>query len=313
MADASGGSAKTFDILAFGDPNIDLVFATDRVPRAEEKVLGRRIGVFAGGTVGNFACAASRLGAHVAGFGRVGSDSDAATLLEGYRRFGVSDAFIRSVAQPSATALIIINAAGEKALVYAPMSAEPLDEALLTRALAMSRLIYAMPYDLEEFRRLSTLARRAKVEVAIDIEAAVAPNRERLNALLECADIVFMNESGFRATSDADISVDAIRPLLEEGPNTIVLTIGEKGALACDRRSSASHPAFPVTMLDATGAGDCFNGAFLAARFDGLNLDQCLAFACAAASIAVSGIGARTALPNRSQVEHLLRSTLPPQ
>ena len=72
MFDAPDSAARAFDILAYGDPNIDLVFATDEVPRADEKALGRRIGAFPGGTVSNFACAASRLGTRVAGFGRVG-------------------------------------------------------------------------------------------------------------------------------------------------------------------------------------------------------------------------------------------------
>ena len=312
MFDAPDSAARAFDILAYGDPNIDLVFATDEVPRADEKALGRRIGAFPGGTVSNFACAASRLGTRVAGFGRVGNDADATLLLEGYREFGVSDRFIRSAAQPSASALIIINASGEKALVYSPMPPEPLDEPTLSQALAMSRLVYAMPYDLDEFRRLSWLARDAGVEVAIDIEAAVAPNRERLNALLECADVVFMNEGGFRATSDEEVSVDALRAYLDRGPNTSVVTRGEKGALACDRQLSAAQPAFPAHVVDATGAGDCFNGAFLSARFDGASLAGCLAFACAAASLSVSALGARTALPTKGQVERLLRY-LPPQ
>ncbi|MGO4569746.1 carbohydrate kinase family protein [Rhizobium sp. 2YAF20] len=59
---------------------------------------------------------------------------------------------------------------------------------------------------------------------------------------------------------------------------------------------------FPVKMVDATGAGDCFNGALLAACFDGLSLRDSLVFGCAAASVAVSVIGARTALPNKAQV-----------
>jgi sugar/nucleoside kinase (ribokinase family) len=306
MTDSALGVVKTFDILAYGDPNVDLVFEAGRVPSADEKVLGRRLGTFPGGTVGNFACAASRLGAAVAAFGRVGNDSDATMLLEGYRQFDVSTAFVRAVDEPSAAAMIVINSAGEKALVYAPMSAAPVDEAALSKALGMSRLVYAMPYDLAEFRRLSILARGAGAQVALDIEGSVAPNIERLNALLECSDVVFMNESGFRATSDAEITVEALRSMLDKGPKTVVVTMGASGALACDRQSSASHAAFPTRMVDATGAGDCFNGAFLAARFMDLPLERCVAFACAAASIAVSAIGARTALPTRADVEKLL-------
>ncbi|EJK88381.1 carbohydrate kinase family protein [Rhizobium sp. AP16] len=297
---------RPFDMLAYGDPNIDYVFETARVPLADEKLLGRRLGTFAGGTAANVACAASRLGARVAGFGRVGRDADGQLLLTANEEAGISNTFLRVVEQPTAAATIIVDASGEKALVYAPMPGEPIDEVALSTALQQSRLLYAMPYDLAEFRQVTALARAAGVAIAIDIEAAVAPTRERLDALLECTDIVFMNEGGFRATSDADIAVETIRPLLDKGPQLVVVTMGAAGAIACSRTASAEHPAFPVKMVDATGAGDCFNGAFLAACFNGRTLEDSLAFACAAASIAVSAVGARTALPTTKDVESLI-------
>ena len=297
---------RAFDVLAYGDPNIDYVFETARVPLADEKLLGRRLGTFAGGTAANVACAASRLGARVAGYGRVGRDADGRMLLTANDEVGVSNAFLRVVEQPTAAATIIVDASGEKALVYAPMSGEPVDEVALSAALRQSRLLYAMPYDLAEFRQVTALAHAHDVAVAIDIEAAVAPTRERLDALLECSDIIFMNEGGFRATSDAGITVETIRPLLDKGPQLIVVTMGAAGAIACSRTAWGEHPAFPVKMVDATGAGDCFNGAFLAACFNGRTLEGSLAFACAAASIAVSAVGARIALPTSEMVESLI-------
>ncbi|MGO4568871.1 carbohydrate kinase family protein [Rhizobium sp. 2YAF20] len=303
---SSADASRSFDLLAYGDPNIDYVFETARVPLADEKVLGRRLGTFAGGTAANVADAASRLGARVACYGRVGGDADGRLLLAANDGAGVSNIFLRVVDEPTSAAMIVIDRSGEKALVYAPMLREPVDEVALSAALQQSRLLYTMPYDLDEFRQVTTLARTVGVAVAIDIEAAVAPDRERLDALLECSDVVFMNAGGFRATSDAAITIDTVRPLLDRGPKIVVVTMGAAGAIACDRTTSAEHPAFPVKMVDATGAGDCFNGAFLAACFDGRSLRDSLAFGCAAASIAVSAIGARTALPNKAQVNALL-------
>ncbi|MBB3612508.1 PfkB family carbohydrate kinase [Rhizobium sp. BK602] len=297
---------RPFDVLAYGDPNIDYVFEAARVPLADEKLLGRRLGTFAGGTVANVASAASRLGARVAAYGRVGGDADGQLLLTANEEAGVSNAFLRVVEQSTAAATIIVDAAGEKALVYAPMSGEAVDEPIVSAALRQSRLLYTMPYDLAEFRQITALAHAHGVAVAIDIEAAVAPTRERLDALLECSDIVFMNEGGFRATLDGEITVETIRPLLDKGPQLIVVTMGAAGAIACSRAAWAEHPAFPVKMVDATGAGDCFNGAFLAACFNDRTLRESLVFACAAASIAVSAVGARTALPTTREVEGLI-------
>jgi ribokinase/sulfofructose kinase len=243
----------------------------------------------------------------VASYGRVGTDADGRLLVSDNARCGVSNAYLAAGGHRTSAAMIVVDASGEKALVYAPMPDDPLDEERLVQALRESRLLYAMPYNLDEFQRVSVLARQCGVLVAIDIEAAVAPNRKRLDALLACSDIVFMNEGGFRATSGGPIGPDQIRPLLERGPRLIVVTMGAAGAIAATRDHNAAHPAFPVNMIDATGAGDCFNGAFLTALFEGRPLSGCLAFACAAAAISVSATGARTALPDRGSVNGFLR------
>lgn len=297
-----GSIKRRYDLLAYGDPNVDYVFDTVRVPLADEKVLGRNLGIFPGGTVANVACAASRLGARVVSYGRVGHDADGEMLLRDNEAFGVANDYLTLAPHRTAAAMIMIDASGEKALVYAPMPMEPLQKDRLQTALADSRLVYAMPYDIDEFSRISTLARQSGTDVVIDIEAAVAPNAERLNALLACSDIVFMNEGGFRATMDQPITPQTLRPLLEKGPRIIVVTMGAKGAIAVGHNAVASQDAFTTDVIDTTGAGDCFNGAFLAAALANRPIRDCLTFASAAASLAVSAIGARSAIPHLGEV-----------
>ena len=301
-----GGADKPFDMVVVGDPDLDYVYATSRVPVADEKVPGRKLGAFPGGTTANAACAAARLGLRVAAYGRVGDNSDGRLLLEANEQFGVSNVFMRVVDTPTATTLIIVDQSGEKALVFAPMPFQPLDEAQFLAVAKQARLVYTMPRDLDEHRRIAALARAAGAEVAIDIEAAVAPTRDHLEALLGSADIVFMNEGGFRATSDAPITAEALRPMLAFGPRVVAVTLGARGAVAVTGEDSADQPAFPVEMRDATGAGDCFNAAFLAADLRGENIAQALRFACAAAAISVGAIGARSGLPTREEVARLL-------
>jgi len=299
-------ASRPFDLLAYGDPNADHVFETAVIPGPDQKVLGRNLGLFPGGTVANVACAASRLGARVASYGRVGSDAAGAVLRTDFQAFGVSTDFVTTADHPSAAAMIMVDASGEKALIYAPMPSEPLDETRLAEAARNSRVVYSMPYDINEFRRISDVSHQSGADVAIDIEAAVAPTVERLDALLSLSDIVFMNESGFRATQTGEITEATVRPLLDRGPRLIVVTLAEKGALAVTRDESVRQAAFPARLVDATGAGDCFNGAFLAATFAGQPLADSLAFACAAASLAVEAVGARTGIPDREVVEAIV-------
>ncbi len=307
MTSLKPAADRPFDLLAYGDPNVDYVFEAAIIPGPDQKVLGRNLGVFPGGTVANVACAASRLGARVASYGRVGSDPSGILLRRENDTFGVSNQYVTTARHPSAAASIMVDATGEKALIYAPMPPEPLDEVRFAEAARESRVVYAMPYDLDEFRHVAAIAHDNGAEVAIDIEAAVAPDAVRLEALLARSDIVFMNEGGFRASQDGAVSEAKLRPLLGLGPRMIIVTLAEKGALAVTQDGAWHQPAFPARLVDATGAGDCFNGAFLAASLTGQPIPAALQFACAAASLAVSTVGARSGIPDRTSVEAMLR------
>lgn len=299
--------ARRFDLLAFGDPNIDLLFTVERTPLADQKVLGRRLPPFAGGTVANVACAAGLLGRPTLAYGRIAADAEGAFLRAEYERFGVATGHLREVeGATSPTALIIIEASGEKALVYSPMPGPTLAPASFAQALRESRLLYAMPYDLREFETMHGLARAAGVPIAIDIEAAMVPDRAHLHRLLALCDLAFMNDTTYRAILGAAPHEGGLAGLLGYGARMVVISCGARGAMLVTRDQAITQPAFPATVVDSTGAGDSFNGAFLAALLEGREPAHALRFACAAGSIAVTATGARSALPTRAQVDALL-------
>ncbi|USX25245.1 carbohydrate kinase family protein [Oxalobacteraceae bacterium OTU3CINTB1] len=300
---------RRFDLLAFGDPNIDLAFTVERAPTADQKVLGRRLPPFAGGTVANVACAASLLGRPTMAYGRIAGDAEGAFLGREFERFGVALDHVRVVpGVTSPTALILIEASGEKALVYSPMPGPTLHEETCAAALAQCRLLYAMPYNLPEFERLHHLARAAGVPLAIDIEAAMVACLNELHRLLSMADLVFMNDSTYRTVIGAEPDAAGMAGLLSHGPRMLVVTCGTRGAMlsARDPELAIAQQAFPARVVDATGAGDSFNGAFLAALLEGQAPAKALRYACAAGSIAVTATGARSALPTHAQIQALL-------
>lgn len=240
----------------------------------------------------------------------MGADADGDFLVREFQRFGVDTNLVRRVPCPCATAAVMVDDAGEKALVYAPIPGPVLDGTTLPAALGQARLVYAMPYDLAEFTTLSTLARAAGTTVAIDVEAAVAPTPAAFQALAPWADIVFFNERGFRAATGQPPGLDTLRAVLggtgRPGPALAVVTLGARGALAATRDQTVEQPAFPTRLVDATGAGDCFNGACLAALLQGHSLTAALRFAAAAAGLAVTALGARSAIPGRQAVATLI-------
>ncbi|MEO6921883.1 MAG: carbohydrate kinase family protein [Collimonas sp.] len=304
---AGDGNLRRFGLLAFGDPNLDTVIAVDAVPRADQKCLGRRLDAFAGGTVANVACAASRLGVAAASYGRIGADTAGEFLRAEFQRAGVTTAYLRSMpGKVSANALIMLDKSGEKAVVYEPMPGPALDPETISQALVDSRMVHAMPYDLEEFVELSKLAHSAGTAVSIDIETAMVNGPAGLDALLALSDLVFMNQRSFSDILKKLPTAANVRQLLERGPSMVVVTRGAAGAIAVSRKQMVEQSAFRTQVVDTTGAGDCFNGAFIAALLEGRSLMQATRFACAAASISVTAVGARSGLPDREAVSALL-------
>jgi ribokinase len=110
------------------------------------------------------------------------------------------------------------------------------------------------------------------------------------------------------ALQDAE---NVAQALLARGPRAVILTLGAQGALVRTRDHTVHVPAFPVSVVDTTAAGDAFNGALAVALAEGCPLAGAVRFANAAAGLACTQRGAQNALPVRTQVEACLADAHP--
>ena len=140
-----------------------------------------------------------------------------------------------------------------------------------------------------------------------------APARPLSDALLASVDVLTPNESeamvlldrreGTVSLADAP---EVARALLRRGPRAVVLKMGEKGAFLDDGTGGRHVPGLVVTAVDATAAGDTFNGGLAVALAEGRPMAEALAFANAAAAISVTRLGAQASIPGRDEVERRL-------
>ncbi|GMV27787.1 MAG: ribokinase [Phycisphaerae bacterium] len=303
----SPSAERLFDVIAVAGVDVDIVLTVDRLPGHGEKVMGRLIGRLPGGTVANFACAAGQLGLRAASFATVGADEAGRLVVADFERFGVATDFVR-VREDVEThfTVILVEPSGERSIVVVPMFRERFDLDLAHRALSMARALYAMPNDAEQFVLLARLAREQGCRVMIDVEPTIGADRRTLETILAWVDIASFNQAGLTAVSGEEPTIEGARRLLAYGPDTIVVTLGSRGALAVTTTDAAQVEGFTVPVRDTTGAGDTFNAAFLSATLRGEPLARRLLFANAAAAIAVTGMGPRGHLPTRAEVENFL-------
>jgi ribokinase len=302
------------NVLVVGSLNTDFTVALPRLPAAGETVLGGTLATDAGGKGANQAAAARRLGADVRMIGCVGDDDAGRRLCDGLAALGVGVEGIAAVAGvATGTALIMVDTEGRNQIGVAPGA-----NASLTPEMLASReedvrwaqvVLCQLETPLPAVRWALSTARRHGVVTMLNPAPAVPLPDD----LLRLVDYLTPNEgeaaalAGMAATGP-DAAAEAARRLCARGVKQVIVTIGSQGALACDGKQALHFPAFPVTVVDTTGAGDAFNGGLATGLAAGGSLEQAIPLAGAAAALACTRPGAQSSLPARKDVERFLQS-----
>jgi sugar/nucleoside kinase (ribokinase family) len=299
-------SNKKWDVVAVGSATIDLVIKVERLPGRDEKVIGRHVGWLPGGTVPNFACAASRLGLRTCFLGTVGDDAPGRLVVEDFHRFGVNTDHLTTLpGTPTYYTVILLPPGGERAIVVVPTY--PDDTPLTYKeqtCVASARAVYIMTGNVERFEALAGAARAGGALVMVDVEPTLALDMTRLKRILSATDVASFNRAGLESATGQPATdlVKTARQMLDLNPQVVVVTLGREGCLAVTADDEVRCPGFETEVVDTTGAGDCFNAAFLTGYLSGWSLERTANFGNAAAALSVTKLGPRAGIPTRKQV-----------
>ncbi len=300
-------------IVVVGSSNTDLIVRVPRIPAPGETILGGRFATAAGGKGANQAVAAARAGGRVTFIARVGRDLFGTQALAGFRRDGLDVRFVqRDSETPSGVALIFVAADGQNSIAVAGGA----NARLTARDVQRARSAFAGASVVLVQLEIPLLTVRAAAQLAVRHGARVilnpAPARALPRALLRQVSVLTPNEieaetlSGVRV-SDARSAAEVARRLRGLGVETVIVTLGARGALVATGQGTELVPAFRVRPVDTTAAGDVFNGALAVALGEGRTLLDAVRFANAAAAISVTRPGAQPSAPSRVEIERLLR------
>jgi len=301
-------------IVVVGSSNTDMVAKAARIPAPGETVLGGAFVMAAGGKGANQAVAAARLGAEVSLVARLGADALGDEAVAGYRRDGIlTDLIVRDPDRPTGVALILVDDKGENSITVALGANEALSPDDIDRAADRIRAADAVVMQLEvplvAAERAAAIAAAAGVPVILD--PAPAPDGGLPASLLQNVSCLKPNESeAERLTGipvgDTASAERAARALQELGPRTVIVTLGGQGAVVVDEGGARHVPAFRVTAVDTTAAGDAFTGALATALAAGVALPEAVRQAAAAGAVAATRMGAQPSLPTRGEWEAFL-------
>jgi len=296
----------TRPIVVLGSVNADLVLRCERLPRPGETLHGEDFQTLPGGKGANQAVAAARLGGCVEFIGCIGDDAFGTAARATLERAGIGTAHLRTQAGvPTGVAMILVERSGQNSIALAAGANARLDIAQVDDASAViagaSLLVCQLESPLAAVQHAIGIARRHGVPVLLN----PAPAQPLPPSLLAEVDILVPNESEAALLLNASAAIDptaAAEALRTQGPATVIVTLGGDGICIADDRGTRGRPAPKTQVVDTTGAGDTFIGAFAVALQEGLGTDEAAAFAQRAAAISVTRAGAMASMPTREQL-----------
>ena len=257
-----------------------------------------------GGNGANTSYAAAVCGAAVRLVSVAGRDAFGDRLLSELAGVGIDVAHVRRTEGPTAATVALVNSAGDRLFLHRiGEGAEAFDPPESDSAISegMSRFHLANLFSLPGLRRRgSEILRGARgAGLATSVDTGWDSEDRWIEDLAPClpwTDLLFVNQDEALRLGGAPDIRDAARRLREAGARTVVVKLGAQGCAVFGEEDELRSPAFEVEVVDTTGAGDCFAGAFLTALERGSGLAEAARFSNATAALSVQRLGATAGL-----------------
>ena len=297
---------STFSILGIGSATVDDLLFVDRFPAPDSKQEVLRTERHGGGLVATACVAAARLGVPTAFADVLGDDELSQWVIADLQREGVDTAPIQRQpdARPIHAVIIVEQGSGSRTILYSTAGHVRGDAGIppdsLIRAATTLLIDDVRQTDGGLLRAVQT-ARSAGAAVVADLELRVEPT------LLAAVDHLIVS-AGYAARVTGKADPSAAAQMLWHGERAaVVVTCGVDGCWYYEGEGSPVHqPAFVVPVVDTTGCGDVFHGAYAAGLNWGVSLAQRVRLASACAALKATQPGGRRGIPTRAQLESFL-------
>lgn len=286
-------------IGVIGSISTDFVVTTNRVPKQGETVYGQAFETTFGGKGANQAVAAARLGGQVKMFGCVGGDQFGEETKANLAENGVDVSSVKTIENTTTGSAHITVFEGDNAIVYVPGANQQVTVDYLKSVeadlLACTYFVIQNEIPMPSIQYLINLADAHDIKVTYD----PAPFIEIAPMYLEKVDYLLPNETEAKEMF-GDVNFDE---LLAQYPAQLLITMGGDGVRYHDGEVAKHLPAIKGNVVDTTGAGDTFSGAFTVALSKGNSLTDAIQFASIAGSLSVQKFGAQGGMPTLDELK----------
>lgn len=295
-----------FDIICLGHSAVDYLAVVPHMPALDSKMEMLDFSIQGGGPAATAAVTAARLGAGTAFIGQTGDDEFGKYMLRELVKEGVDvSRVVRRVGAGSQFSFIMVDRkTGKRTIVWTrselpPMQASQLDENFLRSC----RVLHVDRHEPGAARRAAGWVHDSDGIVSMD----AGTYKPEVEELLPMVDVLITSHVFARdATGEEDPALCA-RAMLR-GRKIAGVTLGERGSWFATPDEEFHVPAFEVNVVDTTGAGDVFHGAFAYGLSQCWDARRCAVFASAVAALKCTKLGGRAGIPTREQAEALIKT-----
>lgn len=291
------------DVLCVGHASYDLIFSVSRHPGADEKIVADSLLSCGGGPAANAAVCVAKLGLTSAFAGYLGRDLYGDKHFQELNDYGVDTQLIVRGTSPTPLSTILVQPDGKRCLINYKGDTQALPAGALNFGQVPAKVVLFDGHEPLISLPLAEQARQAGIPTVLDAGSV----HEGTLALMSRVDYLVCSEKF--AGQYAGDERQALSRLAGLAP-AVVITLGERGLIWQRGNEQGALPAYPVTAIDTTGAGDAFHGAFAAALAAGMDWQALLRYASAAGALCCTQMGARLGLPGRKEHDALFNQTL---
>lgn len=301
-------------IVVAGSSNTDMVIKADHLPGAGETIIGKTFFMNPGGKGANQAVAAARLGGKVIFIAKTGNDIFGKQSVQLFEEEGINTNYMMADPKnPSGVAMITVDKNGENCIVVASGANGTLVPEDLTQAIDImieetTIVLMQLEIPLKTVEFVATTAARKGAKVLLN----PAPALELPDSLLKALFIIIPNRKEAEMLSGIEVNdlasaKEAAKKIKSKGVGIVIVTLGADGAVVVDDNTVTHVSTYPVSAIDTTAAGDVFSGALAVAIAEGKDVLAATAFACKAAALSVTKMGAQSSIPGRVEVDSFMK------
>lgn len=298
-----------YDVAGLGVCAVDYLGIVPYYPKVDTKIEMIEFTKQGGGLIGTALVTLARLGAKVCYIGKLGDDEFSKFVIDDFKKENVETKHIviESGCSPYFAFCFIEQKTGRRTILWTRKNVSNINQNEIDcKVIESSRYLLVSPHDFNAAVFAAKYAKQCNTKVVADVEIVIP----EIDKFLDLVDILIPSEEfAIKYTGEKDFIEAAKKLFLSKKHEIVVVTAGAKGCVVVTKKCTFIQPAFKVKVVDTTGAGDSFHGAFIYGLLQKWNLKKVARFASAVAALNCRKLGGRAGLPTLREVTEFLKST----